>query len=116
MQFKIKMMGGTDYSVNEKEANAAIQAMKNGGVVDLKFALINAKSIEAIENLDEVRLRSNPIYNDEDFLGWMHGNMHKLDALNNRYPLSKYEDEWREVKKIKSEIENGERKLLEEPK
>lgn len=111
--WKIRMMSGTSYPVSEKVAKVAMEAMKEGGVLNLGFAMLTAKSIEAIENTEEVKRLSNPIINDEDFPGLVEGVGAKIDALNNRYPGERFEPEWKQALAYKKQIEDGEVKLLE---
>lgn len=111
--WKIKMMSGASYPVAERVAKVAMEAMKEGGVLNLGFAMITAKSIEAIENTDEVALLSNPIIHDEAFGKWLSGDLRSLDLLNDRYDGFRFESEWKQALEYKKKIESGEIKQLE---
>jgi hypothetical protein len=110
MAWKIRMMSGKEYQVGEKDADNARRAQLNGGVAFILNGTtsITGKSIEAVE--DEIT--TNSIFNDENFAGLMDGNGRAIDLLNNRYPLPKYDREWKQALEYKKKIENGEIKLL----
>lgn len=95
--WKVKMFSGQEFALNDNEARAVIAAMNQKTSVNLGYAVLNASGIESVVNEEQAKLKTNRIINDQDFLGWVEGDMRKLDALNSRYSGDKYEAEWKEA-------------------
>jgi hypothetical protein len=106
----VKMMSGQEFKISESQSVVVKEAMKNKGLVDLGFAIINTSSVECLLNTKDYR--SNPIVTDDDFVGWLEGNSAKLDLLNSRYDGNKYHDYWVQAREYKRLYEKGEIKLL----
>lgn len=108
--WKIKMSSGEEFIVEEREARAAIQAMEKKVPVSLSRGSLNGSFMESVIDQDDPR--NNSIISDENYAGLVEGKGSSIDMLNSRYPLPKYEREWKQALEYKKKIENGEVKLL----